>query len=205
MSNTTNSKSKKKQSPDNQVPASPRQLEEEAIPLPPEHIDELLKIRNYAEEQFDQLLVYFSAGGLVLTVGFVKEVVPLDSAICKPCLLGCWIMFACSLILILLSQRYTVKSVDARLINKNDEWAKFENKTKTLNKLSFWSLIFGVAFFIIFICINLLFDKKMSKDNNNSPASITHTGVVSGGKTLPSNIHPVTPPKNDSSSGNKGK
>ena len=40
-----------------------------------EYISMLYEIRKYAGEHYDKLIIYLSSGALVLTVGFVKDIV----------------------------------------------------------------------------------------------------------------------------------
>ena len=69
---------------------------------------QVIEGRKSAEEHFDTLLVSLNAGGLTLTVGFVKDLVPLKGAIHLQLLPITWLFFVVSLMLNLLSHRSTV-------------------------------------------------------------------------------------------------
>lgn len=114
------------------------------------------KMRDYAQEEFDKLIVYLSSGGLVLTVGFVKDLVDLDEACWKFLLILSWAGFIISLIMILLSHRSAIKASTLELIELHDESDNQDQKTERLNFFSFIVLIAAVIVFVLFISINLL-------------------------------------------------
>jgi hypothetical protein len=114
------------------------------------------KMRDYAQEEFDKLIVYLSSGGLVLTVGFVKDLVFLSEAGWKTLLILSWSGFIISLILILLSHRSAIKSSTLELDGKENESDEQDQKTERLNLISFVALIIAVIVFVLFISINLL-------------------------------------------------
>lgn len=53
-----------------------------------------LENRKNAEIEYDKLIVYLAGGGLVLTVGFVKDLTKAAKTTDVGWLLGCWICFA---------------------------------------------------------------------------------------------------------------
>lgn len=117
---------------------------------------ELLKIRNYAEEQFDRLVVYLNSGALVLTVGFAKDFAPCNEPI-DPCgesvynwLVASWVVFTASLMVILISHILTRKSIDLELMKKEDASDLIDNITKYLNISSVILLTFGIISFLVF-------------------------------------------------------
>jgi hypothetical protein len=121
-----------------------------------DYLTTIREIRDYAQEEFDKLIVYLSSGGLVLTVGFVKDLVDLSSAFWKFLLILSWSGFIISLILILLSHRSAIKASTLELKGLNDESDDQDHKTERLNFSSFIVLITAVIIFVVFISINLL-------------------------------------------------
>ncbi|NGP88021.1 hypothetical protein [Fodinibius halophilus] len=113
------------------------------------------EIRDYAQEEFDKLIVYLSSGGLVLTVGFVKDLVDLNSAVWKPLLILAWTGFVASLFLILSSHKSAIKAMTLELDKKEEQSDAQDETTRSLNFWSFTSLIIAVILFIVFITINL--------------------------------------------------
>jgi|SRR5699024_190825 len=117
--------------------------------------EQLLNIRDYAEEEFDKLVIYLSSGGLVLTVGFVRDIVNVSSSSYSELLIITWIAFTISLITILISHRTSLKSIDLELndrIQESDSWDIF---TGWLNWSGMVAFMLGVISFLIFILINI--------------------------------------------------
>jgi len=112
-------------------------------------------MRNYAEEQFDKLIVYFNSGALVLTIGFVKDIIVMNEDTNKTLLILSWSAFALSLFLILLSHKTALFSADNETIGEKTRSDLWDNSTKCLNWISFILFFTGVALFIIFITKNL--------------------------------------------------
>lgn len=120
-----------------------------------DYISTVREMRDYAQEEFDKLIVYLSSGGLILTVGFVKDIVELDSAVWKPLMIASWAGFIISLLLILLSHKSAIKSSTLELVGKHAESDDQDEITNRLNKWSFGMLITAIVIFVIFITINL--------------------------------------------------
>lgn len=113
------------------------------------------EIREYAQEQYDKLIVYLSAGALVLSIGFVKDVIKLDDVKDTSMLRLSWAMFGLSLFFILLSHRIAVISMNQSLKGNekvSDDW---DVVTEILNWLAMIALIGGVFLFTFFINKNI--------------------------------------------------
>ncbi len=120
--------------------------------------DKIYEIRRSADEAFNKLIVYLSSGALVLTIGFVQNVIDLPTAKFNELLIGSWILFTSSLLVILISYLTTVKSMDLELDKqkgKSNKWDKWDEITIFLNIASILTLVLGIILFIIFISINL--------------------------------------------------
>ena len=111
--------------------------------------------RDYSSDQFDKQLIYLSAGGLVLTVGFVKDMVDITNETNTTLLIISWSCFALSLIAMLLSHRTSVYTMDYELDNEQKKSDNWDSITKFFNFVSALSLIMGVILFIIFISKNI--------------------------------------------------
>lgn len=120
-----------------------------------EWLSTVREIRDYAQEQFDKLIVYLSSGGLILTVGFVKDLVKLDKATWLELLLSSWIGFIFSLVLILLSHKSAIKSTTLELKGNPKKSDKQDKLTNLLNWGAFGFLILAIIIFISFVTINL--------------------------------------------------
>ncbi|MCD6367341.1 MAG: hypothetical protein J7L46_07370 [Bacteroidales bacterium] len=109
------------------------------------------EIRDYAEEQFDKLIVYLNSGALVLSIGFIKDIVKITKATDLTILKTSWIFFTMSLLIILISHKTAIKSMNLELKEREKESDSCDKCTKILNWISFGFLIIGITFFIIFI------------------------------------------------------
>jgi hypothetical protein len=118
-----------------------------------ERIKALYEIRGYAEEQYDKLIVYLSSGALVLTVGFVKEIVNLSKTNNLFWLFFSWACFSSSLILNLVSHKTSLLTMNNEITNKkkvSDFWNRI---TECFNWLSLFAFIAGIISFMLFISI----------------------------------------------------
>lgn len=116
--------------------------------------EKIYGIRQSADAAFNKLIVYLSSGALVLTIGFVKDLVDLKTAELKILLIAAWIFFIISLLSILISYLTTIKSMDFYLDEKKIESDKWDKKTILLNNASIAFLIFGIISFVIFVTLN---------------------------------------------------
>lgn len=115
----------------------------------------LLEMRNEAERQFDKQIVYLSAGALVFSVGFVKDIIgehaiPID----KWLLISSWFCFAISLLANLFSYLSSRKSADNEIEAKGKSSKVYNSITKLLNWLSIIGLMVGLGFLIRFAILN---------------------------------------------------
>ncbi len=115
----------------------------------------LNNIRDYSEEQFDQLIVYLSGGGLVLTIGFIDEVIKFETSTAQWLLLTTWICFTISMITILFSHRSSLRSIDLELKGKDNKSDFWDGVTKFLNWFGLLSFILGVILFVIYVILNM--------------------------------------------------
>lgn len=113
------------------------------------------EIRDYAQESYDKLIVFLSSGALVLTMGFVKNIVEITEKTNTIFLKLSWVLFAISLIIILLSHKTTIKAMDYELKDQKKHSDRMDRFTNFLNWSSMFALIGGITTFIIFIHGNL--------------------------------------------------
>jgi len=110
---------------------------------------------NHSLDQYDKLLVYMAGGGLVFSVGFVKDVVRITDDTNTVLLKVSWALLALSLILVLLSYRTAYLSSYKELEEDNDKSDSWDEATKTLNIWSLVLLIAGIVSFIVFVIVNV--------------------------------------------------
>jgi hypothetical protein len=138
------------------------------------HIENALLNSKYALDRFDILIISISSGGLVFSMGFVKDLLPKDQIIDLLFLKISWILFGLSIIFNLLSQvtsyyankyeisisRYLIglERKESQIGNQNN----LECKKKIFNSITYffnWSslvlLILAILILIHFVVKSL--------------------------------------------------
>lgn len=141
-------------------------------------LKERKKDLDYSLEQFDKLVIMLASGGLVLTIGFVRDIVEITENTNTFLLKGCWYLFAFALIINLLAQissflankiEIGITSIEinelktkgefdenSKSIKSKRTWFNFSNSSvKIFNIVSFISIIIGISLFIIFVNQNI--------------------------------------------------
>lgn len=113
----------------------------------------LYETRKYAGEQYDKLIVYLSSGALVFTVGFIENVVDLSKINDLFLLYSSWICFSTALIIILISHRTSLLSIDLEIKGNKKTSDSWNAMTDILNWLSMIALVIGIISFIIFVSL----------------------------------------------------
>lgn len=140
-------------------------------------------------QEFDKQIVYIAGGGLALTLTFAKDIASITNSHFLLILFATWIAFAVALLLNLLSHRKSAQAFDDLSVaysysresyiakkhsdenHINDLFSKAENKSKnvdTLNNISFYATIVGIAGFILFVFLNVftMSEKKSVPEKN---------------------------------------
>lgn len=112
--------------------------------------------RKEAATNFNRQLVYLSSGGLILSLGFAKDIVDLKTASDTYLLVSSWLLFVVSLLFNLFSHKSTMKAMDFELDDKEKESDQQDKKTSAIDNISIWSLVAAIVIFIVFIGLNLL-------------------------------------------------
>lgn len=153
----------------NEEPTSERYLKKLAA-----HEERIRDAIKYSGDRFDVLLISLSTSGLVLSIGFVKNIVPNFTTVNTFCLKTSWALFVVSLLANLFSQitgyfshQYELKkTIDLNRLERKKE-PKYNyrsldssskilnNSTRALNLISTLSLVLGIIFLVYF------FDKNM--------------------------------------------
>lgn len=152
--------------------------QEEYVAELKEWLSERKKDLNYSLEQFDKLIIALSSGGLVLTIGFVKDIVKITVETDTFLLKLCWFSLTAALVFILMSQIscFWANRIEINITNKEireiEDTGKFDDKKfnirikkiffkisntliNLLNVLSFLVLILGIISFIFFVNKNI--------------------------------------------------
>ncbi|NCA84412.1 MAG: hypothetical protein EOM83_02435 [Clostridia bacterium] len=138
------------------------------------HIEGTKANIKYSLDRFDILIISLSSGGLIFSMGFIKDILPKDIEINFLLLKISWILFGASIMINLLSQvtGYYANKMEIK-ISKNiirqekknemignqqhfESMKKiFNSLTNVFNGLCLFFLIGGVVFLIIFVSANL--------------------------------------------------
>jgi len=138
------------------------------------HIEIAKESSKYSLDRFDILIISLSTSALVLSIGFVKDVVPHLDKINTSLLKTAWLLFVVSLISNLISQvtGFYANSFDIRVTNnlvRKERGRSFKGKqnlfirycnilsniTTSLNGVSLFSLIGGIISLLIFFSIHI--------------------------------------------------
>ncbi len=120
---------------------------------------------NSSEDDFEKNLVYLSAGALVLSIGFIEKVVPIENVKYIGFLICSWCLIAIALMLNLASHLISAgNSTKARedLDNQIDTKIRYESVkcrnrvVRIINWISFTIFSFGLLSLIIYCSINLI-------------------------------------------------
>jgi len=116
---------------------------------------QILKYRDYSIKQFDKLIIFLSSGAIVISIGFINNVVNLKTEISKSLLIWSWTSFALSLISILISQKTSLITMNKELLEEKKCSNFYDKITDCLNWVALISLSIGIILLIIFISTNL--------------------------------------------------
>jgi hypothetical protein len=124
--------------------------------------DELREILHKSQDAFEKQLSYISAGCLVLSIGYVKDVVKnIEKAPFRFYLIAGWGFMVLTLLLNLISHlmavsfyRLTISEIDTSIFNSISSMKRFR-KITFLNWACVASLILGIVAILLFINLNL--------------------------------------------------
>ena len=116
-----------------------------------------LENRKNSEQEYDKLVVYLAGGGLVLTIGFVKDLMELSKSSYLGWLLACWGFFALCLLTNLFSHRLARQAFDSYL---REETGRVHERKRLrvdiANLICFLLVAAGTLAFVVFVFLNLL-------------------------------------------------
>ena len=173
------------------------------------YIDELKAIIQYSISKFDDQILYISSGALGLSLGFIKDIVPLGSAAYRWVLVTSWWVLAATIIISLVSHLvsyYLTQNQIQKIENKKP--LKDDKVTPILNIITVFLLILGILTQVIFVSLNT---DNMAKDNASSKANSSQ-GQPNKVGSIPLGMPVSSPPKtirpdttSTTNSGNKNK
>jgi hypothetical protein len=150
-------------------------------------------------ENFDKYLLTFSSGALGLSLTFIKDVVPIESAVCISSLIASWFAFVLCIFVTLISFRISIQALERMVPHLNefylngnveafnkhleDPWTKAVDWCANLGIFFF---VCGLVFTMLFVSTNIRRVKHMSeRDKANislqegvKPVAMTPSGVT---------------------------
>lgn len=117
-------------------------------------VNKRAKTRRASAKAYDNLLLSLASGGLVLTVGFVKDLVHLATARDLYLLFCSWTSFALALFITLIGYVLAIEEEKVRTPGRIGQDRPLKRLTRIAN-LSLTLLGFGVLFFLVFIMLNV--------------------------------------------------
>lgn len=156
-----------------------------------------------SSENFDRAVLTFSSAGLALSVGFLKDFVPIQSAAAPWTLYWSWVLFTAATCATIISFLVSSQALEAQkgrayahYMQANDDALRsgnlWDRGTRVLNYMSAASFLLAMILSVVFISINLEEGSAM-KDNNprNSGGS---TELLHKGLTVPTMQQVQRPP-----------
>ncbi|MCG8475745.1 MAG: hypothetical protein MI784_09765 [Cytophagales bacterium] len=119
-----------------------------------------------SEGEYDKMIVYMSGGAIVLSVGFIKDLVNVDESVGLWCLFCSWAFFVLALLVSLYSHKVSADAWDEEVaywhceLNNKKHSESEKSKlyvwlTGNCNKLALLLLFSGVVSLIVFVSINI--------------------------------------------------
>jgi len=119
-----------------------------------------------SEDDFEKNLVYLSAGSLVLSIGFIEKIVPMDNAKYTWFLIVSWCLIALTLLLNLASYLISAdngtearEDLDNHVLDDKERYDKLKARNKKIRKVNWTSyslFSLGIISMIIYCSINVI-------------------------------------------------
>jgi hypothetical protein len=147
-------------------------------------IDEVFKTINEDQAEYDKQLLTLSSGFLAVSLAFIKDVVPLATAIYLPALYIAFGLFACCILTVLSSFQFSIwGQFKAKRYWENQQAGSIEGKFPfrhailviAVNLLSGILFALGVSFLVIFVALNL--SKGAAMSNKPMQSSMANDGA----------------------------
>lgn len=141
-----------------------------------------LALRQSSFEKSDELIITISSAFLGLSVGFIKEIVPLERSIWIPLLVASWLCFFGAIMANFFSHFWGRNAIESQI-----DCARYyylEGRTKYLDPdINKWTRVtegtnaiaaalfgLGVLFTLVFVSINVTREQKYQYDKSHEPA-----------------------------------
>lgn len=147
-------------------PPEPDQQPAQATPVPywelyNQHAQQAWTDQQASSDEFDKALLTFSSGALVLSLAFIKDIVPLKEAVSLHLLYSSWGLFLACIVVTVLSFALSIEAQKVHVtylyryyIERKDEYG---NKRSTWSKLVTLCAYLGGTFFLAGLATTVLF------------------------------------------------
>lgn len=138
--------------------------------------ENLLEALEKSEDDFERKITYISAGSLALSITFIEKIVALDHAEKIWFLIIGWALLILTLLVNLLSHYYskvltrqTIYDLDNNVADISQKIVARNKKIDSINVCCIFTLIIGLALFVIFVSLNTI---AMSKEKTKQSTTI---------------------------------
>lgn len=168
-----------------------------------DHVAEINKREVSSSENFDKAVLTFSSAGLALSVGFLKDFVPIQSASAPWALYWSWALFTAATCATIISFLVSSQALEAQkgrayayYIQGDDEALRrgnlWDRGTRVLNYASAASFLLATVLSVVFISINL--ERGSAMKDSNPRNSGGNTELLHKGLTVPTMQQVQRPP-----------
>jgi hypothetical protein len=164
------------------------------------HRDKVWDDIKSSTENFDKYMLTFSSGALALSLGFIKDVVPLKSAVWIASLETSWILFVLCILTTLGSFQFSVKALEKTIPALNEYYLKDNKDAFNQHQKSWWykaitwCTVGQVTFFTLAVIFTMTFvmaNIREDRMNEDTPAQKAVTSDL--GKAIkPAAMTPLT-------------
>lgn len=183
--------------------SSPAEVSSEIRKLHADFVGEIHKREISSSENFDKSILTFSSAGLALSIGFLKDFVPIQVATAPWALYGSWFLFSLATCATMgsflisgvalakqkdLAYKYYIES-DEGAFSRVNFWDRL---TRVMNYASGGAFLLAMVLSVAFISINLEKGSALKQTTSN-----TQPGIAQKGLTVPTMQQvqrPVAPP-----------
>nr|WP_295934972.1 hypothetical protein [uncultured Dyadobacter sp.] len=146
-----------------------------------DHSNNLLKIKEKSEDDFDKNITAIAAGTLAITLTFHQIIVKATETDAHCLLFGSWVFLGLLMVLNLISNYITILQIQTSVSELNEKGVMNdkanERRIRTMNRLNFIKIVllsFGLTFFLTYVIINMS-KKTIPGKESDKPSIGTRT------------------------------
>ncbi|MDD4236865.1 MAG: hypothetical protein PHF99_12700 [Bacteroidales bacterium] len=142
-----------------------------------EYIKDLYADYRYGIQKFDTQALYLSSGALAISLTFLKDIVPINEAICLTLYYTSLVLFGLTILIGFVAHYISSRLIMARIkrIEQNDFNVQDSDWISIINKVIIATLVIGIGLLITFTMINMNSANKKAKNTQASSILIEKT------------------------------